>query len=705
MFRPYLFKVPPHLAAYSDLFLNIGVEAEPTVRHYARVLATIYEETKDKTSHHPNQHRTLLKATAKIFLLLKECMPIQDVEFLKPLYLPDSHERLYDSSTLVFINCNSSREISHLKGDFKFLIHLEGCSVFNDEYELEKLLKQLPEDIRPKMLSQVTTESLESMVLCNLGDSCELKEQLQGLLLSSSFQEGLTSLLRAQSKGEMSAEKATAECQAVFRNLEIVCCERMQTVLLKGSLPLQGTSLFKDVFIKKGPEGQSQVCLVHKEAMNVRETVNIMSSLAKEINGLMMNLLVPQSMLILLEMLTCESPEEISSVLKKHSILTSKTASQAAFSLPNPGEKISREWHDSLDMNILNCFKVGDYVGYMDPSGEEVYLYAIILEKLELRVCGDTEVEMFRIDLGAGCIVDVSTLDLYQFKKSHINKNNCSKLKMMMENPEEQKGKENKWYEKSERDIKKEIDEQLAVIWKLSLSERKRSIRRLYLTYHPDKNLGQEKLANEICKYLCQVISNLEVDKNCKSEGCSEKQYQGFSEFWSQWDKQAYQHRKYYEEFTRKSDHSYTFWGYHNRRQRRSRPEEASRWFRQADCDLRAASSDIGHSSPEWVCYKVHQAVKKALIAALYKKEGNFSKDCHVYYLATKVSTFSSTLREIAKKVSELEKNGVDDNKTQYPNYHPKPGIPNDCIPSNQEKVVLKMARDVLDRINEYLQQ
>lgn len=254
-------------------------------------------------------------------------------------------------------------------------------------------------------------------------------------------------------------------------------------------------------------------------------------------------------------------------------------------------------------------------------------------------------------------------------------------------------------------DIKKEIDEQLASIWKLSLPERKRSIRRLYLMYHPDKNIGQEKLANEVCKYLFKLIKNLEEDKNSKGEGCSEKQSQGFSEFWSQWDQQASHHREYREDFTRKSNRSYDFWGYHNRNQRRSRPEEASRWFRQADCDLRAASSDVGHSSPEWVCYKVHQAVKKALIAALYKKGGNFSKDCPIYHLATKVSTFSNTLQEVAKKVSELEMHGVNNTKTQYPNYHPKPGIPNDCIPSDHEKVVLQMARDVLDRINEYIQQ
>ncbi|XP_069463111.1 sacsin-like [Ambystoma mexicanum] len=709
VFRPYLFRLPPRLIRYSLLFQHIGVEEEPSIFHYARVLATIHEETKEKELPHGNQRKTLLKATEKLLLLLNEIKPGTDLQRLKPLYLPASDGRLYDSTTLLFNNCNSNRSISCLEPAFKFLVHLEDCSLFKDQYALGKLLKQLPEEIQPQMLSEVTAESLESKVTCKLGGICELKGQLQGLLLSRSFHDALVSLLRSQNSGELSTKEAAKQCRAVFSKLEIICCEKIQTVLvlLKDSNALPGTSLCKDVFIKKGENGQCHVYLMHKEAMELRQSVKIIASLAKEINVIMMNVLSSESSRILLEILTCKCPEEISEVLKEHGILSGNSASRAAFSMPHPGEVIPGEWHDSLDMSILNSFKVGDYVGYMDSSGEDMYLYAIILEQLESKVSGNMEVQMFRIDLGPERIIDVSALDLYQFKRCYISKNNCREL-VVVEDPEEQKEKQDKWFEKSLGDIKNSIDEQLKNIWKLSKEERTKSIRRLYLRYHPDKNIGQEKLANEICIYLQQKIRDLEEGRNSCSQGNSKRQSNfsgGFSNFWSRWDGEASRHRRNREHFTRKSKSEYDFWGYHNRQQRKPRPDEACRWFQQAKCDLRAASNDVGRDSCEWVLYKVHQATEKALVAALCKNHGRFDTDFPISDLAAKVSTFSSDLEELPEKVSELERQGVDNKGTQYPHYHPVPGIPNNSFPLIQEDTVIQVAKDILDKISAFIQQ
>ncbi|XP_078511034.1 sacsin-like isoform X2 [Lissotriton helveticus] len=718
-FKPYLFNVPSQLGRYRELFESIGVEAEPSVFHYTRVLATIYDETKEKESPHGNQRTTLLKATEKLFLLIKQSSPNDELQSLKSLYLPASDGRLYDSAKLVYNNCNSRRAISSLEGSFKFLVHIETCSLFNDQYEMEKLLQQLPEDIQPKLLSQVTSENLHSWIPCSLGDDCELKEQLHGLFSSSIFQEALVSLLRAQNNGETSAGQAAKECKAVFRKLEIICCEKIQTILFKGLESLPDTSLSKDVFILKKLDRECQVYLVHKKGTSFHETVKIITSLAKEINGLMMNVLSCESTLILVEMLSCKNPQDISNVMKDHSILSRNSASQTSFSMPSPGENIPGEWHDSLEMIIVNKFNVGEFVGYMDPDEEGVYVYAIILEKVDSRISGDTEVEMFRIDLGPDRIMDVSALDLYQFKRCLISKNNCREL-LTVENLQDQKENQGRWFEKSLKDIKREIDEKLLEIYKLSKKEKTQSIRRLYLWYHPDKNIGQEQLADEVCKYLQQRIRDLEDDRSYNglgrgfsspsrgysSSSHSRNEYKhprGFPKFWSRWDGEASQHRQHHENFTRRSNCEYDFWGYHDRQQRKPRLSEVSRWFRQAECDLKAAFHDVDRGSPEWVLYKIHQAIQKALIAVLCKKPGGFDTDAPICDLACKISAFSISLKEVQGMVLELERLGVDNKKTQYPNYHQTPGIPNDIFSTGQEKA-LELARDILNKINEFIQ-
>lgn len=44
---------------------------------------------------------------------------------------------------------------------------------------------------------------------------------------------------------------------------------------------------------------------------------------------------------------------------------------------------------------------------------------------------------------------------------------------------------------------------------------------------------------------------------------------------------------------------------------------ETQRWLRQAKSDLQAAHNDIRHCCPNWVLFKVHQALEKALVAAV----------------------------------------------------------------------------------------
>ncbi|CAH2319536.1 Hypothetical predicted protein [Pelobates cultripes] len=698
-FSPYLFKLPPLLACYSPFFQKIGVALEPSTFHYAKVLSTIYKETLYKEEMHPNLKRTVLTVTEQLFKLLEKEKPTE-LPDIKTLYLPATNGKLYDSCSLVLNNRCTSMAISRQSNVLKFLA-IDYLS--DDLCKQEQLVKCLPEQMRPKMLTQITEQTVdkESLKICKYGVQCPLKKRFQELVASPVLHEGLVCLLRSQNNGKLSEEEASKMCRVVSGKLEVKCCSNLKTSLMYHGKPLEGTHMTQIVFVNKNSEDQCTIYLKHTESVCISPYVIIITVLAAEINSLMEHEFNSQSMPILIQMLSCENPDGIIYVLKTNNLWKKKSA-YSIYRFPNPGEPIPAEWHDALDMSILNSFKVNDYVGYMDPSEEGSYRYATIVEELDT-VLSNGEIKMYRICLGKDEFAEVSALDLYQFKR--IITEDCKAL-VLVENTSQQEHIRDKWHEASMEHIKKEIDGCLEQIWNLPKNEREKAIRRLYLKYHPDKNTGQEELSTEICKYLQQRIR--ERESGTKANGAASSTYSNpsrpFYKCWERWDREASYHRRSHETFSKSTKCQYDFWGYHNRATKPN-PTEASRWFRQAECDLRAAEHEVGLHHTEWVFFKVHQAVEKALFAAQYIHKGktDINENIDIVNLAKNVSTYCSSLHDINKHVLQMERYGVDKLKTQYPNFCNPPGIPNNSMPSDKEHEAIKLAENVLQKIKTYV--
>ncbi|XP_069597887.1 sacsin-like [Ranitomeya imitator] len=697
LFSPYLYKLPPYSACYSDLFQKVGVEAEPTVLHFANILSTIYTETLDKTSLHANLKMTVKESTIQLFNLFREK---KDTPQITSLHLLAVDGKLYESSTLVFNNCRSPTVQDRLQYSFKFVC-MPGESESFDIYQHEKLLKCLPKKICPMMLSDITNESLlfDSENLCSYGDGCPLKLKFEKLFFSSVFQDALFCLLQNQNKGKLVQEEAAKNWNLIFGTIEIICCSELQTVLMYEDKPLAGTQMKKTVFSAKNKENGCQIYFQHSDSLRTTKLIQVVQVLAQEINNLIENVLTPKSLDVVVQMLSCDNPNEITEVLKENDLWV-KISTQSTFSLPRPGDKISTEWYDCLDMSIMNTFKVGDYVGYMIPTEEESYLYAVIVEELGKKILGSCKVEMYLVDIGQNDNIEASVLDLYQFKRSE---GQSGKALLLLGNPQPQM--QSKIQNYSIEHMKQEIDLYLSQIWGLPESERSRAIRRLYLKYHPDKNMAQEKLYTELCKYLQNRIKEMGSGKRHTGLSSStnySRNSGGFSNFWAQWDSQASNHKHHREHFSRTTRCNYDFWGYHST-PTHPKPKEADRWLRQAVCDLKAAEHDVGHGHTEWVFFKVHQAVKKALFAAQYIKVGKINKDDTIVCLAKKVSSHCSSLQSIHDEVSQLKAFGVDKERTQYPDCYTPPGIPNTCLDPAEEETVVAVAKEVIKKIESYV--
>ncbi|RMB95544.1 hypothetical protein DUI87_27654 [Hirundo rustica rustica] len=130
---------------------------------------------------------------------------------------------------------------------------------------------------------------------------------------------------------------------------------------------------------------------------------------------------------------------------------------------------------------------------------------------------------------------------------------------------------------------------------------------------------------------------------------------------------------------------------------------EALRWLRQAMSDLQAAHNDIRHCCPNWVLFKVHQALEKGLVAAVLCRGEAFEGHGGLMRVAQRLEEEEPELKGLVLDVQRLHDHGMDAKATQYPSYHPFPMTPSEAFPSVDEEEILKQAQKVLMTLKNYV--
>lgn len=699
--RPYLHKIQKDDVIYAEFFKDIGVKLDATAVQYCNVLAAVYADSCGKMSLNPNQQKTVKRAVEQLFRLIESEGNQSPVEPVKTLYLPSVDGRLYPSSSLYYNDTvyETKRLEEALENKVLLLEKLSACHLGPDVYEHQRLLQLLPLNIRPKMLSQFTEEkTMESgMEHCEYVTGCEFSGWFKKHLSSAAFRHGLICLIRGQSEGKITQEDAVDRCEKTFGSIQIVCCKSLETQLWLGEQPLHNTTAETEVYVKRSQRG-CIFYLKHNDDIAPKVINEISVTLTKEINALLGNIIGSSHLPVLVQLLMCDTLKDVKKTLAKNEILDSVETESFLLNPPVPGTAIPEEWHDSLDMNVLNNFEEGEYVGY---SLNDTYIYAVIVEQLP--GASGLYTTKYKIQIGQDEIIEVSSLDLFQFKQANKPRQATSTALQLVEGAvphTSQTSSSTRSPPASLEEAKREIDKYLAEIWTLSKEERQKAIKRLYLKWHPDKNPDCQSLATEAFKYLMQRIEELTTGKTTKSSFSRGDSH--FRNFYQQWDQEARRHRSGRERFfTGSRSSSYNFWDHTNT----PRPdrEEAQRWCRQARCDLKAASNDTGVGSTEWCLFKVHQAVEKALIAAEYKRSGKHPANTSISFAASQVSSYSPQLSDLPAIVKNLKLLGVDAKKTQYPNCHPSPLIPNGQFRSENERKAMDKASELLTRVEAYV--
>ena len=194
-------------------------------------------------------------------------------------------------------------------------------------------------------------------------------------------------------------------------------------------------------------------------------------------------------------------------------------------------------------------------------------------------------------------------------------------------------------------ELLEEISDVLEEAWLLQQGQRKKVIKRLLLKWHPDKNLGNERLATMVTQHIQAEIERLEqglprpaqfddlinqfsfdprnpFTQDAKFQANFYKSYKYFYEQVNERAKEHKKQRERYKEFFSKeysSSRNFSFDVPPTFSSSNPQPNHAKRFLKQAQEDLRSTDNDYDAKEPsyEWACFKAHQ-VSTAAISILF---------------------------------------------------------------------------------------
>ena len=224
--QPYLNMMPPKFAQYERLFRELGMTIGPSLNQLIYVLNTLHRDNdgrrmdgeKFETACKALKHfleSLLLNGSIDPFTVSHICLPSTD------LMLAKSTELIFSDAPALFERAQG-REI-------KFLIDHTACKM--DDTEMEKALMKLPENLRPRKLSELMKEVIHPHnALCAVeGRALEIQQRLK----SGIFQQGVIRLINHQlrRKGSPLSDIQIKAITADLDKIKVIAVEQVTTNL------------------------------------------------------------------------------------------------------------------------------------------------------------------------------------------------------------------------------------------------------------------------------------------------------------------------------------------------------------------------------------------------------------------------------------------------------------------------------------------
>ncbi|PFX28348.1 sacsin-like [Stylophora pistillata] len=703
--KPFLYRVPPDLGEFHNLFHHLGCSKFATMSHYAMVLEMLQKQSQGNKLH-PNEINSALGALRGLLEGLEQDT-ITDMS-IKQLYLPamyltnsqtDSPQvSLHKSSDLLFHD--SPHFYPRLEKFHELFVvdvskvGVKSCSSVN----YKDLLMRLPPAVRPQMLSQVVTE-----VLADSSEGSEfvvklcIVDSLKRKLCSEQFFRGIARLIRHKNQeNEILDENVFASIKDRLRSIEFLGLNRIETKLVYQGDHIPDSEREISHFVNKvsAPAGESTWKVYVRP--DVDENLSKLHLAVVQVISEVCEGLLGEAVMFIQEMLSIH-PSQIWSMLDEENIRQDDSYGSRSNPLPLPGSFIPIEDHHLLNEDFEEITP-GEYVGYEleDPSmqqkgGDATFIYAVIVEDVNAHEDASLLSKFYKVNIGDDKEPqEVEFADLYKFHRLQSSPLDLAD------------GLKKKGNTKDKEMIFQQITEILVDAWRLPEKRRRKIVKRLFLRWHPEKNTGDESLCDEVLQHIHKETARLE--RSHGDEKDSQNFYEPFFDFWRVRAKRQHTHRERYRtNFQRmygsydeafKSDSSSgvppSFCS------KNPQPCEARRWLRQAEADLRAASNDLstGNPSYEWACFKCHQSAEKALKAVQFADDA-FKTNRH--NLTLNASQLDDS--ELLELATQLEHQLVDSTHMRYPDRMPYPQIPNDVYSAEKAREGLRLAGEILQRV------
>ena len=615
--RPFLYGIPKEFGKFHPLFQTLGCSKFVTIVHYAMVLDMLKKRC-HISKLDPNEVNMCVKAVRGFFDRLQE--NAEEVNVLSEIYLPGmtltSLETdgtanviplfLRKSSELIFNDAAPAIRDRLRCFQQNFLLDLSlmkvTCNSVSTNYK--DLMMKLPESLQPIMLSSVVKEKFSASTIEML--TSRAVAQLKHQLSSAQFFYGVLRLIRDENcrlKRDVN-DNLIENIKKRLCSIELFAVNSLKTSLFcdEDLIPESEASIpyFVDKVVVSGEEISRVYVNAATGTNEIAKTILLVSGVVEDICAGLLG----RRALLIPHMLSCPL-SDIWSLLDSMDVRQDDSLRTAEVDIfPEPGSFILLEDHHLLNDDFEE-FEPDEYVGFEldDPSlqrqeGNATYIYAIIIEKVP-NECDSRLTKRYRINIGDGQEIVVDAADLY---KLHRLNTPTSSAIVLSDKPRQPPKK------RSRQEVFDEISDLLEEAWRLPEDKRRKVLKRLYLRWHPDKNLGEEEFCKEVCQHIQNEASRLERGEPRGGQSSSfEAGTQGgsYDSFFTSWGARARQHNAQRQ-------------GYRARRQyprdyhrNNPQPGEARRWFKQAVADIEAANNDIVYDKPsyEWACFKCHQVI------------------------------------------------------------------------------------------------
>lgn len=620
-FYPFLHPLIEEAHGVNDFLSSIGVQNSINFSHVQLVLQLAKNKYQDNVVDINMKHVVVKAIDELIRLLLNKQNEGKDdgddvAQYLEPLYyLLNQEDRLVECSKLIVFD---------VVGLPQFLPP-NGYYYLNPLKDEKQIRSNSLSNLLPKELG---LKSLKTMLEYDIIDRTPAQEVfpsvaiIGAILLSEEFKLGIELLAKCNSIDGTVPTSVTNTLETFQCNVTI---QYMNNFNVKANLKIEGRiiqldNVFKDwwFLLKKSIDQRWTLCFKNTSTAYPHVVfLNLAKQLCSRLKlksidcflkdndgsldlvGFVSLMLQSQSVSKVIDVIYKNIPNHYMDDLQ----LSLKFSTSED---PKLGETIAECWHHRLDQNVLNLFQPEEWVGFETQEG--LIIYAQIMYEIKQvspeRVSNVQEMmqQKFLIGLGNDTQVEAHILELYKFIPSDTVIPDTMDTGASID--------------VNVKEIKAAVQAALA----LPSEQQLKAFKRLYLTYHPEKNADNPHATVEFQSLMEEIeraTKNISEDSTDGNQAPISEP--NISSCFNQWNQTASTHKKY-KSSTRKSKAPLVPTHHKDL-------NKAYVWIKQAEYDNTALyvlknASRYGNEVSAAICFMSHQLAEKSLKAGMYFKCG-----------------------------------------------------------------------------------